>query len=101
MQHSILIPCDISSDIIVFQRVAYHLDHPEYSIRWASNDRLRKTASVLESISSRHGMSTRPVQKPSISKTKRDWVSVDDRMTKIAPGFQFIQGRELRHIFLA
>lgn len=69
---------------IISQRVAYHLDHPEYSIRWASDDRLRSTASTVERISSRHNVATQPVHQPSTSKTKRDWVSGDGRMTEIA-----------------
>ncbi|KAL5331507.1 hypothetical protein ACEPPN_001038 [Leptodophora sp. 'Broadleaf-Isolate-01'] len=67
-----------------FERIAYHLDHPEYSIRWATEDRLRATASVLENISARHGIPTQPAQRCSTSNTKRDWVRGDDRMTQIA-----------------
>ncbi len=82
---SALIQFDIdrSADLVVLQRIAYALDHPEYSIRWASDARLRMIASVLENISARHGIPTRLAHRSSTSKTKRVWVGGDGRMTQI------------------
>ncbi|THV43919.1 hypothetical protein BGAL_0814g00020 [Botrytis galanthina] len=65
------------------ERTAYFLDHPEYLIRWCSNERFQHNMNIIEEIAVRHQVPVQISQKNKVQEVK-PFVYKPTVMTKIA-----------------